>query len=385
MPSKIKCLTDKRQRKSIPFENALIIVWVCFMLQYESFNEIFTYQTTRQRIKNLVRGHIPKTDAARAILKTVNTVELKKIHESVVAKIKKTKINQKTGIDGYQVAAIDGVELFSSEKKHCEKCLSRKHSNGTVEWFHRSVVCATIGSDPHLVLGEEMLTPRDGSEKDEGELTGGKRLIQELYKKHHHFADVIVADALYLNAPFIKTVQSCHMNVVIRLKNEKRQIFKDAEALFKSEGKQQGFEKDNVKVQVWDLNGFEMAHLSGPFRVLKFEETWPTKPYQRKMWLVTDLEEATAQTLWRMMHSRWDIENNVFHQLKTYYHANHCYEHEATETIFLLELLAFNLREMYFYQRLHHFRKTKQTRREATQKLRDSLLINDCRECLDSS
>ena len=32
---------------------------------------------------------------------------------------------------------------------------------------------------------------------------GGKRLIERLKKRHGHFADVIVADALYLNAPFI--------------------------------------------------------------------------------------------------------------------------------------------------------------------------------------
>ena len=43
--------------------------------------------------------------------------------------------------------------------------------------------------------------------KDEGELTGGKRLIERLKKRHGHFADVIVADALYLNAPFINTLK----------------------------------------------------------------------------------------------------------------------------------------------------------------------------------
>ena len=48
-----------------------------------------------------------------------------------------------------------------------------------------------------------MLKPRDGAEKDEGELTGGKKLIRRLKERHGHFADVIVADALYLNAPFI--------------------------------------------------------------------------------------------------------------------------------------------------------------------------------------
>ena len=63
----------------------------------------------------------------------------------------------------------------------------------------------TVGKAPHVILGQEMLKPRDGAEKDEGELTGGKRLVEQLRKRQGHFADVIVADALYLNAPFINT------------------------------------------------------------------------------------------------------------------------------------------------------------------------------------
>ena len=90
----------------------------------------------------------------------------------------------------------------------------------------------SVGGPPHVILGQEMLKPRDGNEKDEGELTGGKRLIQRLRKRHGHFADLIVADALYLNAPFINTVLSCGMETVIRLKDEKRLIFKDAQGLF---------------------------------------------------------------------------------------------------------------------------------------------------------
>jgi hypothetical protein len=27
------------------------------------------------------------------------------------------------------------------------------------------------------------------------------------------------------------------------------------------------------------------------------------------------------------MHKRWDIENNVFHQLKTEWHLDHCFLH----------------------------------------------------------
>ena len=117
----------------------------------------------------------------------------------------------------------------------------------------------TIGKAPHVILGQEMLKPRDGAEKDEGELTGGKRLIERLRQRHGHFADVIVADALYLNAPFINTIKENGLEAVIRLKDEKRLIFQDAEGFFKrGEGKKRSFQREKKAVGVWDLPGFEL-------------------------------------------------------------------------------------------------------------------------------
>lgn len=95
-----------------------------------------------------------------------------------------------------------------------------------------------------MILGQEMLKSRDGAEKDEGELTGGKRLIERLRKRHGHFTDVIVADALYLNAPFINTIKENELEAVIRLKDEKRLIFQDAGGLF-NRGKK---EKNHLSV-----------------------------------------------------------------------------------------------------------------------------------------
>ncbi len=52
---------------------------------------------------------------------------------------------------------------------------------------------------------------------------------------------MIVADALYLNAPFLNTVLDCHMDAVIRLKDEERLIYKDAKGLFeKGKGERTG-------------------------------------------------------------------------------------------------------------------------------------------------
>ena len=68
-----------------------------------------------------------------------------------------------------------------------------------------------------------------------------------------------MADALYLNAPFINTIKENGLETVIRLKDEKRLIFQDAEGFFKrGEGKKRSFQREKKAVGVWDLPGFEL-------------------------------------------------------------------------------------------------------------------------------
>lgn len=359
-------------------------VFVLLMLQYESFHTMFSApESMEKRLKHIIKGRIPKVDAVRAVLTGIDVDEVRLIHEQAIEKIKRNGVFSTVRIGGYRTAAIDGVELFSSTKKSCPDCLTRTRNEGkTTEYFHRSVVCASVGGSPHTIIGQEMLKPRDGGKKDEGELTGGKRLIQRLHKTHGHFADVIVADALYLNAPFINTVLDCGMDVVIRLKDEKRLIFQDAEGLFKQNiGKKAGFQTKNMFVEVWDLSNFQIEGCPANLRVLKFRETYKNGT-SREMWLVTTLLMASPQTLWTMMHKRWDIEENAFHQLKTYFHAKHCYCHSAMEVIFLLMILAFNMRELYLYCRLKDFRSRKITLKSVTRLFRDQLLLENFNKLL---
>src|SRR5699024_9588251 len=146
---------------------------------------------------------------------------LKSMHDNVIKITIKNKVFRGGTIDKLKVVAIDGVELFENTKKSCKNCLTRVQKDGTTHYFHRSVVCATVGSDPHIILGQEMLEPkRDGSNKDEGEIAGGRRLIKNLNKKYHHFADIIVADALYCKSTWIKEVLSIGMDAVVRVKDE---------------------------------------------------------------------------------------------------------------------------------------------------------------------
>ena len=82
------------------------------------------------------------------------------------------------------------------------------------------------------------------------------------------------------------------------------------------------------------------------------------------------------------MHKRWDIEENVFHQLKTYYHAKHCYCHEGLEVVFYLMLIAFNLREMYLYRRIRGFAESKISSKSVNRIFCDDLQSEDMRGIL---
>ncbi len=386
IPQKIKRLTDHREKKQISHVEVVIAVLVMLILQYESFHTVFTApESMDKRLKHVIKGRVPKVDTVRDVLTRTDAGEVEGILTSVIRRVRRNRVLQQPGTIGrYVVAAIDGVELFSSTKKSCPECLTRKRDGGKrTEYFHRSVVCASIGKSPHVIFGQEMLRPRDGGEKDEGELTGGKRLIKRLHQEHSHFADVIVADALYLNAPFINTVLECKMDAVIRLKDESRCIFRDAEGLFqKGSGRQEGFCKGKTSVEVWDLSGFEIEGCEKTLRVVKFQETIQGQKESHFIWLVTTLESTPPQLLWEMMHKRWDIEENAFHQLKTYYHADHCYCHSAVEVIFLLMLIAFNMRELYLYRRLKNFRKRKITLKSVTRLFCDQLLLEDFTQLL---
>lgn len=148
------------------------------MLQYESFHTVFSApESMDKRLRNCIRGKIPKVDAVRNLLSGIDPEEVQKIHEGTIDTLKKNRVFREGTIGGYVVAGIDEVELFSSTKKSCPDCLIRKNRAGEMECFHRSVVCMTVGKAPHVILGQEMLKSRNGAEKDEGELTGGKRLI----------------------------------------------------------------------------------------------------------------------------------------------------------------------------------------------------------------
>ena len=68
-----------------------------------------------------------------------------------------------------------------------------------------------------------------------------------------------MADALYLNAPFINTIKENGLETVIRLKDEKRLIFQDAEGFFnRGEGKKRAFQRGKKRSKYGIFQGLRL-------------------------------------------------------------------------------------------------------------------------------
>ena len=117
IPQKIKCLSDQRERKSIPLFNIVMPVLLFLMLQYESFHTVFSApESMSKRLRNCITGKIPKVDAVRDLLSRISPEEIQKIHEETIDILKKNRVFREGTIGRYVVTGIDGVELFSSKK-----------------------------------------------------------------------------------------------------------------------------------------------------------------------------------------------------------------------------------------------------------------------------
>jgi hypothetical protein len=382
---KINTLKDKRIKSSIKVSTISFITLFGFMLQIKSFNRL-EHWLERGKFNKLLpkKTKMPRIDAVRRCLSDFDMEGLNNIHNHIIKTAIKNKVFRNGTVDNLKVVAIDGVELFESTKKCCDDCLTRIDKSGTIHYFHRSVVCATVGSDPHIILGQEMLEPkRDGSNKDEGEITGGKRLIKKLYKQYHHFADIIVADALYCKSTWIKEVLSIGMNAVVRVKDERLHIVKDALALFKCrEADKVWIVKKNCnnyrQVKAWDEDNFEMSDADIKVRFIKFVEEIHVgdKVEIKEGWIITTDKFTSVETLWKIMHRRWDIENNAFHQLKTEWHLDHCFLHSPTgvETVLMFIITAFNLMQLYFFRCIRGFRNKRMLQIDIIEDLRDEML-----------
>jgi hypothetical protein len=234
-----------------------------------------------------------------------------------------------------------------------------------IEYYHRGVVFHLVGFPIAMPLDVEMIRP------GEGEVMAAKRLLERVLSRYGRFFDVILADAIYTEAPFYNLCLEHHKHLITVFKGEQRVLFQDAQGVF-SMMKPKVWKDGPSQIRAWDAEGFTTAEgVEVPLRVLRTEETvtkrerqkdqWIEKTEVHHWWWVTTLPEAQLGTrlFWYIAHRRWEIENDLFHTLVTYWSLDHCFKHEPTAILnFVLTLfIAFTLLQSFYYGNLKRQRR----------------------------
>lgn len=193
---------------------------------------------------------------------------------------------------GWHVVSLDGTELLRTEARCCPACQVYRHKDGRVEYVHRTVLLQTVARPDSAEPAEEegrlrrrpapsgpppVVWGMEAQRSGEGEGVAGRRLLRRTVQRHGHFCDVVTGDALYAEAPFLNEVRELGLHAVVRLKDERYDVVKDAEGLRRGRRYDVALATQigpmRVEVRLWDTPGLtSWEGLKEPIRVVYAEE-----------------------------------------------------------------------------------------------------------------
>ena len=116
--------------------------------------------------------------------------------------------------------AMDGTDVFSSEKICCQNCSTQQLKNGKI--LHRHTVITPVivapGQARVVPLPPEFVTPQDGSEKQDCEVNASKRWLLLHASDYAPWGCTILGDDLYCHQPFCEAILLQNMHFILTRK-----------------------------------------------------------------------------------------------------------------------------------------------------------------------
>ena len=304
-------------------------------------------------------GRVPSADTLARVQALFEPDDIRDVLAHHYARLKRSKALG-AHRHGLLALVIDGHESTASYRRCCAGCLKREiaTTSGTrTQYYHRYVAGMLVGDGFELLLDEE--PQRAG----ENEVAAAIRLLQRVHLRYPRAFDIVLADGLYAQVPFFRTVLALGKDVIAVLKREELDLTREVHSLCKIVPFQEHTVASTHR-RCWDLGDLPWGDLERTVRVVRSEETTPVKRQLTKeveettsSWLwVTTLSEARAPTrvVVDLGHRRWGIENEGFNEGVTTWHMDHVYHHEprAMEVMLLLVMLASNLLHVFYDRNL---------------------------------
>jgi len=291
----------------------------------------------------------------------------------IARRLKRNGVLRSDWSRGLVVGAVDGIEICSSFARCCDACMKREvqHKvNGAIrtdiQYYHRIVAVALVSPSFPIPLG--LRFQKDG----EGEVSCARALLQDLVGQlGRRFLDVLVGDALYLQAPFVKEVEDLGLDWVFTLKENQPELLREAER--STQGDPGGVSSDSdQELRWWHLPQVDWPVADRLVRVVKTVRVENQRrvavseqDHQRTKikaavarestnFYATNVQLASIPPLFiqQLGRSRWRIDTEVFQTITTGCHLKHPAVHQTTALVVLtmIRLLAYTL-SLVFYQR----------------------------------
>ncbi len=365
---------DSRRRPRIPAGAALLVILIGLWTRLGSLLQMEQLGKTRLWQRVGIRRP-PSADTLARVLEKADVRALRRYAARLFRQARYNKAFPHGTFRGWYVVAVDGSELYTTDKPRKavgQSWSHRRQGERGVQYYVRAVALSLIGRGPLLALAMSALR------RGEDEVAGARRLIRELDEElGSRWCDILVADALYAQAPFINDAHDRHKHVVIKVKQEAYHLVRDADGLFAGRPPERVL-KDRVvggdeeaktprsryQVKLWDEEHFtSWEGVKVPLRCLRVEEIrevregerWVAKELQ-VYHVVTTLPRAlmAADVVWELVHRRWDIENSLFNHLTQQWAFTHCYTHalQGIEALLALYCVALNLQLLYAHRQL---------------------------------
>lgn len=386
-------LSDRRQYPQIPTASVWLSVFLMFVTRTRSFNSLEQKLRRPRMWDKWVGRRKPSADALGETLSVLETDTLRCPMTAMIKRAWRSKSIRLRADQSMRVVSFDGHELWSSRARCCNHCQVRnvrlKNGRKAKEYYHQVVVAQYVGTSPSLPVDLEMVVGK------EGEITAARRLLSRVLANYSRLIDVITVDALYLEAPFLKQIVDHGKYFIAVMKQQNRDLYKDADALRTKRFAPKNFTVGNKRVRLWDIPHLStFTTLGSNVRVVwAEEETTTNKVVAGKLqpqtksstWIwATNLPQVTTPptVVQKWGHDRWDVENKCFNEMASHWNMDHCFIHDvrATEAILLTLAIAFITTYLFFAGNLKPQVRSSLTRLELA-----SRFLEDIAACVSDS
>jgi hypothetical protein len=301
----------------------------------------------------------------------------------VARQLKRNGVFRSEWSRGLVVAAVDGIEICSSFVRFCDDCMERKVTHTVegelreeIQYYHRICAVSVVSSAFPIPLGIRF------QKNGEDEVTCSLDLLRELTEElGSRFVDILVADALYLQTPFVKEIEGLGLDWVINLKENQPELLAESERVISRVATEKMDHPPDL--QLWHAPevywpvadrgiGVVKTIRQQPVKRLRVQRDEQGRKHAVKEIVIESSTNFYASNLelgsippvfiHQLGRSRWIIDTNVFQTMTTDAHLKRPSVHQdrakAWTVLTRIRVLAYTLTLVFFFRQVRsHFRK----------------------------